>query len=195
MPWSRSKPFMEKWYRIRENEGGRKEILEADHQWAIEKGLGDNYKASFNHYFMVDNNWFAQKDVAYQYLFVDINVRFEHGYKVEPLTLKERFDELFEALHPIQGWVVYLEERINDCEMALEWQLGRIEVLQKQIATCANEYNNKNDQELRQYKEEITECARKIQQLKIEYTKFVVKLRNEEQMEWHDRKCLARRLG
>jgi hypothetical protein len=40
MSWSHSKDFSKKWYRIREYQNNDKEILEADHQWSIEKGSG-----------------------------------------------------------------------------------------------------------------------------------------------------------
>jgi hypothetical protein len=45
MSWSNSKDFSKKWYRIREYQNGDKEILEADHQWSIEKGLGDDIRS------------------------------------------------------------------------------------------------------------------------------------------------------
>jgi hypothetical protein len=191
MSWSGSKPFREKWYRIREDENGQREILEANHQWAIEKGQGDYFNQSFNHYFMVDNNWLVRKDVAYQHLFADIDERLSREYKIERLVAKEELDRLFESLRPIQEWVVFLEERINDCELAIQYQLGNIERLQTEFKIRGGDREINYDQELRHHKEKIMECLQKIERLRVEHGELVAKLRNEERMEWHGMECCA----
>lgn len=191
MSWSGSKRLNKKWYRIRENAGGQKEILEADGQWAIEKGQSDTTDDSFNHYFMIDGSWFAQKDVAHKYLFVDTNARLALGYEIERLNAEEGLDELFATLQPIQQWVVFLEERLNDCELAIQFQLGDVKALQKKIKLHRNAHAGDCEQEIRQYQEKITECVKKIQRLQIQHEELVAKLYNEEGIEWGGMQCCA----
>lgn len=190
MSWSGSKPFDEKWYRIRGKEGGQKEILEANHQWAIEKGQGDDFSHAFNHYFQLDGSWFAQRNIAYRYLFADISERRDCGYPIERPAGHD-LDELFAKLRPIEEWVVFLEERINDCELAIQYQLNSIEKLRASIKACRNARDGSGDQELRRCREGITECAQRIRRQQREHAELVARLRDEERMEWHGMQCCA----
>ncbi len=176
MRWSKSRPLDEKWYRTREIESGRKEIIESDQQWAIEKGLDADFKHSFNYYFSVDGGWRIQRNIPYRFLFPDSQALVAHGYPVEMLDGLNA-DELHAKLQKVQHWVVFLEERLNDCEMAIDYQLGSIKSLREK----------KPDS----YREKITACAQKILGLRQEHQELVSRLAVEEEIEWHGMPCVA----
>jgi hypothetical protein len=165
-----------KWYRIRESESGRKEIIESDEQWAIEKGLDADFKHSFNYYFSVDGGWRIQRNIPYRFLFPDSQTLVAQGYPVEALAGVNE-DELHATLQKVQHWVVFLEERLADCEMAIDYQLGNIKSL----------HEKKPDS----YREKITACAQKIAVFRREHQDLVSRLAVEEEIEWRGMRRVA----
>lgn len=176
MRWSKSKPLNKKWYRIRESDSGRKEIIESDQQWAVEKGLDADFRHSFNYYFSIDGEWKIQRNIPYRFLFPDSQALVAQGYPVEAFTGLNA-DELHATLQKVQHWVVFLEERLNDCEMAIDYQLGNIKSL----------HEKKPDS----YREKIIACAQKILGFRLEHQDLVNRLLTEEDIEWRGMQRVA----
>ncbi|WP_271253748.1 hypothetical protein [Pseudanabaena sp. Chao 1811] len=183
MSWSNSKNFSKKWYRIREYQNGDKEVLEADHQWSIEKGLGDDWDANFNHYFKKNDHWYIQRGIKYKYLFVAPEERVLYGYAIEQLD-NETIDVLFTELKPIEEWVLYIEERICDCIMAIDYAEAEVLAHQTKIQSYLNKPDGNYGQDIRKHEEWIMKQTQKIEQLKIEKEDFIRKLFKEEGIEW-----------
>lgn len=183
MFWSNSKKFSKKWYRIREYQNGDKDILEADHQWSIEKGLGDDWEANFNHYFKRNAHWYIQKKIKYQYLFIDPEERVLYGYAIEKLD-NNNIDALFAELKPIEEWVLYIEERIYDCIMAIDYAEAEVLTHQVKIQSYLNISDENYSQDIRKHEDWIIQQTQKIEQLKIEKENLIRKLFQEEGIEW-----------
>lgn len=184
MRWSGSKPYQGMWYRIREDGDGRRELLEARQQWDLEKGQGDDFSHTFNHYFKVDGFWYVQRDVAYRFLYAEIPTRLEHGYSSVPLPLNDEMDERFQKLRPIQEWVLYLEERINDCELAIQYELDTIRELQARLRG-RREAGEAGPGQEQQDKARIAHCVEGLCRLKAEHAGMVAELDAEEGVVWH----------
>lgn len=189
MSWSGSKPLDGKWYRIRDDEVGRKQMLEASHQWAIEMGLDDNFKETFNHYVKVDGDWLVKRNVAYRYLFADLNVNLERAHDFERPTQPETLDRLFETLRPIQEWVVYLEERLNDCELAIQYLLSDIAGLRSGLKSDRTQRDGDAVEKPRQTRTKIEQCVRELLPLQAEHEALVTRLFKEEGRRWHGMAC------
>lgn len=184
MSWSNSKKNSKKWYRIREYQSGDKEILEADHQWSIEKGLGDDWNANFNHYFKKNDHWYMQREIKYKYLFVDPEERVFDGYKIEQLDDEEQLDRLFAELKPIEEWVLYIEERIYDCIVAIDYAEAGLLEHQAKIQSYLNESDGNHEQNIRKHEEWITQETQRIHKLTTEKENWINKLLHEEGIEW-----------
>lgn len=184
MSWSNSKNFSKKWYRICEYQNGDKEILEADHQWSIEKGLGDDWDAHFNHYFKRIDHWYMQGEIKYIYLFVEPEERVLYGYKIQKIDSEEQLDKLFSELKPIEEWVLYIEERIYDCMMAIDYTESEVLEHQAKIQSYLNKSDGNHEQDIPKHEEWIAKQTQKIHTLKIEKENLIRKLFDEEGIEW-----------
>lgn len=184
MAWSRSKDYNQKWYRIKAYQNGDKDILEAKDQWSLEKGLGDDWDYYFDHFFRRDNHWFIQTKIHYKYLFVEPNERSFYGYDIRELGDSEYLDELFTHLQPIQEWMLFLEERVSDCEMAMEWQEAQIVKHQAQIKFLSNKPNENHHQEINHHQERIFQHIQKIREENLELDALLDQLLNEEGVKW-----------
>lgn len=184
MSWSKSKDFSKKWYRIRECQNGDKEILESDRQWSIEKGLGDDWDTNFNHYFKKSDYWYIQREIKYEYLSVNPEERILYGYKIEQLDSEEQLDKLFAELKSIEEWSLYIEERILDCIMAIDYAESGVIKHQTKIQSYLNKSDGTHEQDIREHEEWISQETQKIHKLKIEKENWIDKLLKEDGIEW-----------
>lgn len=186
MSWSGSKfyPLRQKWYRIREHENGDKDLLESDHQWAIEKGLGDDYDHSFNHSFKRGGYWFVQENIEYQFLFVEAQERVAYGYPIQPFDAGEPLDELFAHVQLLEEWLVYLEERLNDCELAMLSCEQSILQRRAEIAAYRQRLDGNYGQEICHHQARIVQSIQKLREFQTEHESLVAQLLSQEGREW-----------
>jgi hypothetical protein len=184
MTWSLSKKFGQKWYRICEHQNGDQDILEADHKWSIEKGLGDDEKADFNHYCKRCNQWYSQLQIKYKYLFFEPEDIVPYGYKIQQLENGEQLDHLFTELMPIEGWVTFIEEQIYDCIMAIEYKKAGILEHQAKIKSSQSKSDLNCEQNIDFHREQIARLTQEVQKLKLEQEELINKLWDEEGIKW-----------
>jgi hypothetical protein len=184
MKWSHSKQFCQKWYRIREYQNGDRDILEAEEQWSIEKGLGDDREANFDRYFKRHGQWYSQRAIKYRYLFLETIDLVNYGYEIERLDCPEQLDELFGNLKPIEEWVTYIEERISDCMMAIRYKEASIDECRAKIKLCLHKFDLNSERDILIYKQRIARLNQESEELKIEREQLINKLLEEEGIEW-----------
>ncbi|KAF0092718.1 MAG: hypothetical protein FD128_2859, partial [Hyphomonadaceae bacterium] len=123
MTWTGPKqdPHSKKWYRLRETPTGERELLESDDQWGVCQGLGDDYHATFSHYFKQKGIWQQQRDLPYAQLMVEPYLSAQLGFTIEKVPPSQDLDARFAALLPLNTWATYLHEQLNDCQMAIDY--------------------------------------------------------------------------
>lgn len=182
MIWSGSKNdrITGKWYRIKTTPIGEHEIMMADGQWDLEKGhSGDTF---FTHYFQRQGSWLFQENIPYRFLLTEPQVR--DGYIIKPYGNGEELSQLYRRLEQTGDWLVYLEERINDCELGMEWLAGQSIRLKERLLHPERFPKSPRLSTLREVNVLINDFSERKQKNEKEFVELINRLATEEGGTW-----------